>query len=856
MATRRTRPRPSMEQPPGLDTLNVQISNPTKALYPSGYTKGQIVGYYIQVAPFILPHLRDRPVTMKRYPDGVQGEFFYEKNAPSFTPAWVQTFTVDRKSGGQIRYILLNDARTLAWAANLANVEIHPFLHQVPELQRPTSIVFDLDPGEGADILTCAQVALWLKDVLEQLGLQSCAKMSGSKGMQVYVPLNTSVTYQETEPFAKTMAQFLEQEHQGQVVSNMAKALRRGKVLIDWSQNHEKKTTVAVYSLRAKRDEPSVSMPVRWDDLRRALSVGNSSQLYFSPDAALRRLRAQGDLFTPLLTVEQELPAAFKQPHDRNPAVSRALEAYREKRNFVKTPEPSGLPRRSRQGGRRRFVIQKHAASHLHYDLRLEMHGVLKSWAVPKGMPYALNEPRTANATEDHPLDYLSFEGTILKGEYGGGTVMVWDIGTWDIIEGNYYKGRLHIFLDGKKLTGEWLLSRDRERGERYWSITKTDAAMKVLSRHKEDESAFSGRTMAEITMADDAQWHSHRTSSKTPHKDTRPPTETPHHLIDIENLPPATMAFIEPMLAHPVSTLPQGPQWQYEIKLDGYRALAFKTERGVQLLSRRNNVLNTQFPKIASALEALQDGTVLDGEIVALDEQGRPSFNLLQNHRSAASTIVLYVFDVLAYAGKSLVSLPLSKRRHLLELAVDRVPEPIRLSQPLKASVDALIAAAKEHGLEGLIAKDVNSPYQSGERTGVWAKYKIHHGQELVIGGYLPGTPTFDALLVGYYEKDRLLFVGNIRNGFVPSVKADLAKRFKRLDTAVCPFANLPEPKNARRGMALTADVMKTCRWLKPELVAQVEFAEWTENNHLRHSRFVGLRDDKDPLSVIREGA
>ena len=154
------------------------------------------------------------------------------------------------------------------------------------------------------------------------------------------------------------------------------------------------------------------------------------------------------------------------------------------------------------------------------------------------------------------------------------------------------------------------------------------------------------------------------------------------------------------------------------------------------------------------------------------------------------------------------------------------------------------------------MIAKDLNSPYQSGERTGVWAKYKIHQGQELVIGGYLPGTPTFDALLVGYYEKDTLMFVGKIRNGFVPSVKADVAKRLKGLQTTVCPFANLPEPKNARRGMALTADVMKTCRWLKPELVAQVEFAEWTENNHLRHSRFVGLRDDKEALSVTREGS
>jgi len=260
---------------------------------------------------------------------------------------------------------------------------------------------------------------------------------------------------------------------------------------------------------------------------------------------------------------------------------------------------------------------------------------------------------------------------------------------------------------------------------------------------------------------------------------------------------------------------------------------------------------LASQFPKIASALEALPDDTILDGEIVALNDQGRPSFNLLQNHRSAANTIVMYAFDVLAYAGKSVVGLPLSKRRDLLERALARVTEPIRLSQSLAAPADALIAAVKEHGLEGVVAKDLHSPYQSGERTGAWAKYKINQGEALVIGGYVPGKPTFDALLVGYYEKGALVFVGKIRNGFVPRVKADLAKRFKRLETTVCPFANLPERKNARRGMALTADVMKRCQWLRPQLVAQVEFAEWTENNHLRHARFVGLRDDKEARNV-----
>jgi bifunctional non-homologous end joining protein LigD len=230
------------------------------------------------------------------------------------------------------------------------------------------------------------------------------------------------------------------------------------------------------------------------------MSRANSVGLYFFPDAALRRLRKHGDLFAPLLTLQQVLPAAFRTSTDTKTAASGALETYRQKRDFSKTPEPAGLPKRSAQGGRRRYIIQKHAASHLHYDFRLEMHGVLKSWAVPKGLPYLKNERRSAMETEDHPLEYLSFEGIIPQGEYGGGTVMVWDIGTYDLMEGNYYKGKLHVFLEGKKLKGQWLLSRDRDRGERYWMLTKPDAEMKQPLLPAEDISALSGRTIEQIT--------------------------------------------------------------------------------------------------------------------------------------------------------------------------------------------------------------------------------------------------------------------------------------------------------------------------------------------------------------------
>ncbi len=289
---------------------DLPVSNLDKVLFPvTKFTKAQLIDYYVRVSRWLLPHLHDRPVTLKRYPDGVTGEFFYEKNAPRFTPAWVKTFPVPRRAGGQpIRYVLINDLETLVWAANLATIEFHPFLHRAPRLDRPTSVVFDLDPGPGADVLTCARVAFLLRDALEKFGLQSFAKVSGSKGIQVYAPLNSAATYDATRPFAKALAQALEREHTDMVVSEMAKHLRAGKVFIDWSQNSDFKTTVGVYSLRAKRQTPFASMPVSWDELRAALDAKDARALCYQPDAAIERLEKIGDLFAPVLKLKQRLP--------------------------------------------------------------------------------------------------------------------------------------------------------------------------------------------------------------------------------------------------------------------------------------------------------------------------------------------------------------------------------------------------------------------------------------------------------------------------------------------------------------------------------------------------------------------
>jgi DNA ligase D-like protein (predicted ligase) len=312
---------------------------------------------------------------------------------------------------------------------------------------------------------------------------------------------------------------------------------------------------------------------------------------------------------------------------------------------------------------------------------------------------------------------------------------------------------------------------------------------------------------------------------------------------------------FIEPMLLLRTDSLPSGEQWLYELKLDGYRAIAFRRNGDVSLRSRNDNDFSVRYPSVVKALAKLPDNTVIDGEVVAFDEEGRPSFNALQNYGSAPAPVVFYVFDVLVLSGKDLRREPLEKRRELLEKKVlPKLPEPVRYSAPLDAELPVLIQSVKAHGFEGLVAKRRNSPYEPGLRSGAWMKMRVNRGQEFVIGGYTRGTKTFDALIFGYFEGDKLIYVARTRNGFTPVTRVQLFKKFKGLEIGECPFANLPEARSGRWGQGLTKAKMAECQWLKPVLVGQFEFLEWTGDNHLRHSKFVGLREDKKAKEVVRE--
>lgn len=319
---------------------------------------------------------------------------------------------------------------------------------------------------------------------------------------------------------------------------------------------------------------------------------------------------------------------------------------------------------------------------------------------------------------------------------------------------------------------------------------------------------------------------------------------------------PPARariVGFIEAMECLPVPRVPEGPEWTYELKLDGYRLEVVRAGAQTTLYSRRQNVLNDKFPYIASTLERLSQGTVIDGELVALGPDGKPNFNMLQNFRSAEEHIVYYAFDILIHGGHDLTMRPLSERREILRSVIPPTDH-VAFSEVSDQTAAQMLNFVRAHGLEGIVAKRSDSIYQPGLRTGLWSKYRVNLGQEFVIGGYVPGTHGFDSLVIGFYRGRELHYAARVRAGFVPATRREVFQQIRHLETQTCPFVNLPEIQVGRWGQGLTAEKMKECVWLRPEAVANFEFLEWTGADHLRHTKFAGMRDDKDPRKVFKE--
>ncbi len=556
------------------------------------------------------------------------------------------------------------------------------------------------------------------------------------------------------------------------------------------------------------------------------------------------------------------------------------LKEYKRKRNFRETAEPP--PRLKKAAAKKLlFVIQKHDATRLHYDFRLEMEGVLKSWAVPKGPPVIRGDKRLAVEVEDHPFDYARFEGTIPEGNYGAGTVMVWDIGTYTALADDPLQalrdGKLHLILEGKKLKGEWALVRMKPRpGEDKptWLLFKSGKDAKPLSAKKDDESVLTGRSMAQIASENKAQWQSDRAASNKKQVEPRIAAAIARRekaklktSVPPQNLPSGDIRFIEPMKCRLMEHAASGTNWIYEIKFDGFRTLALKDGKKVELFSRNRKNLNHRFPEIVAAVRALPcNSAIIDGEVVALDEQGRSSFQLLQMSDMPGqkrAPICYYAFDCPNLDGKNLQELPLHRRKEILQSIIRKEDEPIRFSANIHGDPKKVLAQVQKLGLEGFIAKEIHSKYEPGRRSPCWQKIKISNEQEFVIGGYTEPKGSrdyFGAILVGYYEKDaknkntpRLIFVSKVGSGFNQELLSSIHKRFQKLKQEECPFANLPE-KAGFGGRGLTAAEMRRCTWIDPQLVCEIRFNEWTRDNHLRQPVFLGLREDKSANEVIKE--
>ena len=562
------------------------------------------------------------------------------------------------------------------------------------------------------------------------------------------------------------------------------------------------------------------------------------------------------------------------------------LKKYKAKRDFARTAEPKGgkpLPKQVR--GASRFVIQKHDARRLHYDFRLQMEGVLKSWALPKGLPWQQGEKHLAVEVEDHPIEYETFEGIIPEGQYGGGTVMVWDRGAYYVYGEQPLKslgeGKLHLVLAGEKAEGEWTLVRIRGRdgGKNTWLIMKTGASVKPPSKKLEDQSVKTGRTMKQIAEKRDAEWKSNREEKDTSARSTlkarikaalkkkdqekvgrnKEKTGVDGELGKL-SLPKAKPQFIEPMKARLVDDPPTHGDWLYELKFDGIRAIAVKNETKASLISRNENKLDARFPEIAEAVKELPvRDAVVDGEVVALDEEGRSSFQLLQalEMEGRKAPLRFYVFDLLELDGKSLLGLPLEQRKQVLAKLCESIGDPIRYSGEISGDVKSLLAEVQRRGLEGLIGKQRNSIYEPGRRNGTWIKLKCVNEQEFVIGGYTPpggSRKYFGAILVGYYEDGQLKFAGKVGSGFTSKSLSMLYRKFREEEQKDCPFVDLPSKQGGAWVQGITPSMMKKMHWVNPKFVAEIKFAEWTRDGKLRQPVFLGLREDKNPREVRRE--
>ncbi|WP_413248798.1 ATP-dependent DNA ligase [Sinomonas flava] len=878
-----------------IEGRRLSLSNLDKVLYPdAGTTKGDVIEYYRSVAAVMIPAVRDRPATRKRWVHGVgtaeePGEVFFQKNLDDrSTPEWVQRVTLHHRRSTNT-YPLVNDLPTLVWLAQIAALEIHvPQWRAVEEdtMINPDRLVIDLDPGPGAGLPECVEVAHLVKPLFDDMGLTSVPVTSGSKGIHLYAKLDGTQEWEQVSAVARELAKSLEADHPDLIVADQKKTLRTGRVLVDWSQNSGQKTTIAPYSLRG-RAQPMVAAPRTWEE------IGSPDLAHVRYDEMASRLETFGDLFAPLHppALSEHDGARSSQPRSRASAVAASrsgarasgedddgggraassadpLTEYRAKRDAAKTPEP--VPLEAPTPGRGdAFVIHEHHARRLHWDLRLEHEGVLASFAIPKGIPTDTRANHLAVHTEDHPIEYLTFTGTIPKGEYGAGEMSVWDTGTYEVekwIDGKEIIVVLHgreggglrgvaaglgrpgegvrlalIHPDGGYGGGDsggkenWLahLMKDQEKG--HWRHDTKGA--------KEAKDAKGSRRPTDVTPPD--------AEVTPPDADVTPS--------DADVTPAArTGPAPSPMLAQQgtLGTV-RGDDWALEMKWDGIRAIVDARAEPLRLMSRKGIDQMATYPELSGLAEL--GPAVLDGEIIAQDKNGRPDFGLLQQRMNLTRPadverarrdvpVRIVLFDLLEYEGRDLTRLPFRERRAALELLADGgLPANVQLSPLFDGDAEHVLAASAEHGLEGILAKRLGSRYEPGRRSGAWVKVKNERTQEVVVGGWREGNgsraATLGSLFVGIPDDaGRLVYAGRVGAGFTDAMLDEISSRLRPLERKTSPLEEVP-----------AADA-RDAHWVTPKYVGEVSYSEMTSGGRLRHPVWRGWRPDKAPTDVVLE--
>jgi bifunctional non-homologous end joining protein LigD len=756
----------------------VELSNLNKVLYPEDQiTKAHILEYYLKVSSAFLAQAKGRPLSVVRFPEGIHGQSFFQKNRPDWAPDWLEHVVLGEEKKD---YVIATESASIIWLANLACLELHQMHSRAPHFDKPDYIVYDLDPPDTFKFTQVAAIALEFKQHLETFGYHPFVKTTGRKGLHIVTPIEPKWDFQTAFEAAKAVAQPFVEARPSTLTLQIKKELRKGKVLLDIYRNRSSQTIIGAYSLRGLEGAP-VSTPLQWDELE-TLETPKSLNLRTVPERLgtgdpweaiagyATTIHTQGQL-KPVAKKSLKASRKYKSPEQ--------LETYSAKRSFEKTPEPApSIPAKAGTA----FVVHRHHASRLHYDLRLEKDGVLRSWAVPKGLPPRPGIMRLAVNVEDHPLDYVNFEGAIPKGEYGGGMMWKYAQGWHEITKQK--KDGFYFRLHSPQLNGEYRIHHTKEN---QWLLERVDTPQ--------------------------IEWlHSN----------------------------------IEPMLGQTAKVPPISPDYLYELKWDGIRALVTLDEGTIRIRGRKGMDFTDKFPELLTAEQSFRaTSAVFDGEIVCLESDGKPNFGdvITRMQQTSAGAIerlkakhpaVCYLFDCLYLDGRAIVNEPLTRRREWLGDAV-KSGGPYRVSEAMEDG-SALFEAVSRMGLEGIMAKQRNSLYLAGKRSDSWLKIKARQTTECVIVGYTKGEGErrgkFGALHLAQAVDAALKYRGKVGTGFDDKAMASIFDQLSKLTIKNRPVKE--KPLDAAQSV-----------WVEPKLMCEVEYARITPDGMLREPVFIRLRPD-----------